>query len=98
MRSVPGFVNSHSYHILWPLFRANAICGRLAAAELGSQNDGLVGEILRENEVLGLQRILGLADEPFGRVVLGTGVRVERAVVDTVEIGRRLRQPGEDLA
>src|SRR4051794_28231612 len=64
----------------------------LSAAELTGERRGFVRQIVGEVEILRADRLFGLSDEAFRRVVLRPAVVVQPPVVDAAELARRLRQ------
>ena len=58
----------------------------LATQQLSCKRRSLVGEVVREDKIAGLERVFSLRRETSGRVVLVTRIDVERLVVDSAEI------------
>src|SRR5262245_35312621 len=71
-------------------------CALLSAPELCRERGGFVGQVVREQQISCAQRLVGLSDEPFGLVILGTRIGIKRLVVDSSEIIRGPRQQRAD--
>ncbi len=74
------------------------VCSELPSGELSRDRGRFVGEIAREQQVFGAQRIIGLLNKSFRLVVLRARVSIVVTVIDAAEIAARAAEHVADAA